>query len=78
MKEKKWFQSMGVWFWILVALLVLCGILGNWIDGASVAGGYLLMYVVIPYFVIWMVVSTIHQIKKEKAADAEKISNKKG
>ncbi len=78
MKEKKWYQSMGVWFYLQVALLLIIGILTNWIDIASQIGGFILVCITLPYLVIWIIVSTIHQRKKEKAADAEEISNKKG
>lgn len=68
---------MGVWFFILFAILVLLGILGNWIDEASLYGGYMLMYVMIPYFVIWMIISGVKKLKQQHA-DAKEISNKEG
>ncbi len=68
---------MGYWFCILVAILILLAILGNWIDKASVIGGCMLMYVIIPYFLIWMAISTVKQIKKERK-NADEISDKKG
>ncbi len=69
---------MAYWFLIQVGLLFIIGILTNWIDIASAIGGFILVWVTIPYVIIWMVVSTIKELKKQKAADAEEVSNKKG
>ncbi len=76
MKAQKWYQSLGVWFYIQVAILFILGVLSNWIDKASIIGGFMLLCITLPYLVLWIIISTIKEIRLNKAADVEQISNK--
>lgn len=68
-KLKGYVTSLGFWWCFIGVIELILAIMTNFTDWSGNIGGWILLYVYIPYTVLCLILGTIKAIKAKKAAN---------